>query len=233
MTIKMLSLLPWLDWIAVLFLFVAWSLYAGFARFWAARSSSLISVTNAFRRDWMLQATLREPRMLDGLITQSQSASPSFFASTSILIIGGLFAMLGTTDKASELVRDIPFVQQTPIAVFELKIIVLIAIFVYAFFRFSWSLRQYVIVGVVIGAMPHADEFAAGRHDRERYAWRAGEMLGLAADTFNDGLRAYYFSFAVLGWFFSAQAFMLATVCVIAILYSREFHSDVLRILKS
>jgi hypothetical protein len=32
--------------------------------------------------------------------------------------------------------------------------------------------------------------------------------MGLAAETFNDGLRAYYLSFAVVAWFFSAWAFM-------------------------
>lgn len=230
---KVWSLLPLIDWLAVGWMFGAWAAYALFASRFSARRASLIDVTNRFRRTWMMEATRREPRMLDGLITQSQSASPSFFASTSILIIGGLFAMLGTSDKATDLVREIPFVQQTSLQVFEFKLIVLIAIFVFAFFRFSWSLRQYVIVGVIIGAMPHADEFAAGRCDREQYAERAGMLLGLAADTFNDGLRAYYFSFAALGWFFSAQVFMIATLCVIAILYWREFHSDVLRVLGS
>jgi uncharacterized membrane protein len=57
-------------------------------------------------------------------------------------------------------------------------------------------------------------------------------MLGLAAETFNDGLRAYYFSFAALGWFFSPLAFALATTLVVGILYSREFRSDVLHVLR-
>ncbi len=230
---RLLSLLPWLDWAAVTFLLAGWAGYGWFAQHWGERGASLLFVSNRFRGEWMLQCTLREPRMLDGVITQSQSASPSFFASTSILIIGGLFAVLGTTDKANELVRDIPFAVQTSLPVFEFKVLVLLAIFIYAFFRFSWSLRQYLIVGVVIGAMPHADAFAAGEHDRQRYAQRAGKLLGLAADTFNAGLRAYYFAFAAIGWFFSPQAFMLATVCVIAILYVREFHSDVRRVLSS
>ena len=53
-------------------------------------------------------------------------------------------------------------------------------------------------------------------------------MLGLAAETFNDGLRAYYFAFAAIGWFFSPWVYMLATLGVIYILYRREFRSDVL-----
>jgi hypothetical protein len=38
------------------------------------------------------------------------------FSSTTI-IIGGLFALLGTTDRASELVREIPFAVQTAVLI--------------------------------------------------------------------------------------------------------------------
>jgi uncharacterized membrane protein len=57
-------------------------------------------------------------------------------------------------------------------------------------------------------------------------------MVGAAAETFNDGLRAYYFSFAALAWFISPLAMVLATCTVVVILYSREFRSEVLDILK-
>ena len=56
----------------------------------------------------MLQTTYREMRVVDGVVIQNLSTSPSFFASTTILIIGGLLAVLGTTEKASELVREHP-----------------------------------------------------------------------------------------------------------------------------
>jgi hypothetical protein len=47
----------------------------------------------------------------------------------------------------------------------------------------------------------------------------------MAAETFNDGLRGYYFAFAAIGWFFSPIAFIVATVGVVYILYEREFGS--------
>jgi uncharacterized membrane protein len=56
--------------------------------------------------------------------------------------------------------------------------------------------------------------------------------MGLAAEAFNDGLRAYYMAFAVVGWFFSPLFFMLATTGVIYVLYQREFRSDVLEALR-
>jgi uncharacterized membrane protein len=116
--------------------------------------------------------------------------------------------------------------------VFELKILVLVGIFVYAFFRFSWSMRQYTFVALAIGGMPPPEAFASGEYDRHHYAQRAGNLVSAAAETFNDGLRAYYFSFAAMAWFFSPLALVLATALVVLILYGREFRSDVLQVLR-
>ena len=229
---KILTLLPWADWLAMFLFLGLWLGYAWFARVNGKRNMTLIATTNHYRQLWMMQATARDPRMLDGLITQNLSHPPSFFSSTSIIIIGGLFALLGTTDKAAELVREIPFAEQTPLLVFEFKVLVLVGIFVYAFFRFSWSLRQYTFVALFIGAMPFPKEFAEGRQDRVKFAERAGNLVSAAAETFNDGLRAYYFSFAAMAWFFSPIALVLATALVVLILYGREFKSEVLEVLR-
>lgn len=229
---KLLSLMPWADWLALISFFALWVGYASFAKVRGMRDRTLLATTNRLRMLWMKQAIARDPRMLDGIITQNLSHTPSFFSSTTIIIIGGLFAVMGTTDKAAELVREIPFAHPTPMLVFEFKLLVLIGIFVYAFFRFTWSMRQYTFVALVIGSLPPAKEFAAGLHDLDQYARRAGVLVGTAAETFNDGLRAYYFSFALLGWFFSPLALVLAAALVVLILYGREFRSEVVQVLR-
>jgi len=227
-----LAILPWYDWLALLWFFAAWIGYAWFARNWGERRPSLLATTNRYRRYWMLQATWRDPRVLDGIITQSLSSSPSFFASATIIIIGGLLALLGTTDKAAEFVREIPFAARTSMLVFELKVLVLLGIFVNAFFRFTWSMRQYTFGALVLGSMPPPEDFAAGKFEREYFADRAGKLLGMAAETFNDGVRAYYFSFAAIAWFFSPLVFAVASALVAGVLYSREFRSEVLHVLR-
>lgn len=230
--IKVLGLLPWTDWLAVLWLFTGWAGYAIFAKRRSTEQPSLLDTTNRIRRAWMLQSTYREVRVVDGVIIQNLSTSPSFFASTTILIIGGLLAVLGTTEKASELVREIPFAARTSVLVFDLKVVLLVGIFVYAFFRFTWSLRQYTFGALLVGAMPERDQFAAmgaeGEALRQSSAERAGHVVAMAAETFNDGLRAYYFAFAAIGWFFSPLIFAVATAGVVWILYQREFRSQAL-----
>jgi len=235
--IKMMTLLPWFDWAAVVVFFGGWAGYAMFARHRAGARPSILATTNRIRRQWMLQATYRDARVIDGVVIQNLSTSPSFFASTTILIIGGLLATLGTTDKASELVKEIPFAARTSVLVFDLKLVLMLVVFVYSFFRFTWSMRQYTFGALLFASAPVAKQFEAlgeqGDHARRDFADKAGRVVGLAAETFNDGLRGYYFSFAAIGWFFSPLVFMLATVGVIWILYEREFRSDVLEILNS
>lgn len=230
--IELTYLLPWPDWVAVVLFFGGWAGYANWAKRRADRTPSILATTNQWRRRWMLQATWRENRIVDSAVTESLSASPSFFASTSILIIGGLLAALGATDKASGLVQEIPFAARTSALVFDLKLVLLLAIFVHAFFRFTWSLRQYSFGAIMVGAAPEAKQFAADEGERARWADHAGRVMGLAAETFNDGLRTYYMSFAAMAWFFSAWAFMATTATVLVVLYRREFHSEVLEALR-
>ena len=93
-------------------------------------------------------------------------------------------------------------------------------------------MRQYTFAALLIGSLPSPEDFASAKFDREAFATRASRMVGLAAETFNDGLRAYYMSFALMSWFFSTPAFVVATAVLVLILYNREFHSDVLHVLK-
>ena len=235
--IKVLSLLPWTDWVAVVAYFGGWVGYVMFAKRRSANRPSVLASTNRIRRQWMLQATHREVRVFDGVVIQSLSTSPSFFASTTILIIGGLLAVLGTTEKATELVREIPFAARTSVLVFDLKIVLMLEIFVYAFFRFTWSMRLYTFGALMVAAAPEAKlleaQGAEGEATRQAFADRAGRVVGIAAETFNDGLRAYYFAFAAIGWFFSPLVFAVATAGVVYILYQREFRSEVLSVLNS
>ena len=230
--LTVMRLLPWHDWVALGIFFGGWIGYALFARSLAHRQASILASTNRIRRQWMLQTTYREVRVVDGVVIQNLSTSPSFFASTTILIIGGLLAVLGT-DKASELVRELPFAARTTTLIFDVKLILLLGIFVYAFFRFTWSMRQYTFGALLVAAAPEAERFIAENLSREGFADKAGRIVGLAAETFNDGLRGYYFAFAAIGWFFSPFVFMAATMGVIYILYQREFRSEVLSVLIS
>ena len=137
--------------------------------------------------------------------------------------------MLGTSDRAMAIVSDLPFSAKTQEVIWEYKIFLLLAIFVYAFFKFTWSLRQHNFCSVLIGAAPDPDTDP----DRlEEYVVRSAKLAGAASNTFNYGLRAYYFGLAALTWFLNSWAFIFITALVIAILYHREFHSETLQVMR-
>ncbi|ACB32962.1 protein of unknown function DUF599 [Leptothrix cholodnii SP-6] len=231
-TLRVITLLPLADWLALGWFFTCWIGYVSFARRRASVEGSLIATSNQFRNRWMTQTTLRENRMIDGVVLQNLSTSPSFFASTTIFIIGGLIAALGATEKTSELVRELPFAARTSALIFDLKLLLLVGIFVNAFFRFTWSMRQYSFAALLIAAAPDHHTYQQQPALSESFSRHAGRIVALAAETFNDGLRAVYLSFAAMLWFMSPLAFALGSAGVIYILYQREFRSDILAILK-
>jgi hypothetical protein len=96
------------------------------------------------------------------------------------------------------------------VLVFDLKLVLLLAIFVFAFFRFTWSLRQYSFGALLVAAAPPHTELQE-ESARNAFAQRAGRVMGLAAESFNDGLRAYYMAFAATAWFFSPWAMLVGT----------------------
>jgi uncharacterized membrane protein len=230
---SLISLLPWADWAALCLFLIGWGGYVAFAHHLSKSERTLLASTNHFRKLWMVQVTYRDQRIVDAAVTQNLASSPSFWASTTILVLGGLLAVLGTSEKATELVKDLPFAARTSMLVFDIKIMVLLAVFIYAFFRFTWSMRVYSFGAILVGAAPNVDVFDSGEADRKDFAERAGALMGMAAESFADGLRAYYMAFAVMAWFASPAAFALGTLAVLWVLYRREFRSDVLAVLRA
>ncbi|MFN0039234.1 MAG: DUF599 domain-containing protein [Burkholderiales bacterium] len=219
-----------LDWMSLCWFFSIWVGYQYFAD-WRARNGhpSLMSVMGGFRREWWQQVIEREQRVVDVVILTNLSNAATFFASTTLLILGGLLALLGTSEKVIAVMAELPFSARSPDSIWEFKILLLIAIFVYAFFKFTWSLRQHNFSSVLVGAAPAHDTDPRRFAD---YTGRASRIASMAADSFNYGLRAYYFGLAALTWFLNSWVFMAATTWVLVILYWREFRSEALRTLE-
>ncbi|WP_141546958.1 DUF599 family protein, partial [Bacillus sp. AFS053548] len=78
---------------------------------------------------------------------------------------------------------------------------------------------------------PMIGERHVGEQERNAFAERAARVVSMAAHQFNQGLRSYYFGLAMLAWFINPWIFMLVTAGVVGVLYQREFHSDVLKVM--
>ena len=211
---------------------------AGFAGLWVGYTlladhrtllgRSLSGVMARHRVLWLRAMCDRDNRIGDSSLMANLMRSVSFFASATVLILGGVFALLAAGESAYQVFRSLPLAEASGLGAFETKVVLLAMVFVYAFFQITWSLRQFNYCCILIGSAPppsSADEV------KDAYAARAARLQGLAANSFNRGLRAYYFALAMLAWFAGPWAFLAATAAVVAVLYRREFRSKTLRVL--
>jgi uncharacterized membrane protein len=224
------ALLPPLDLAALVAFLGLWVGYTVIADRLTLGGHSLLSATARHRRTWMRALCDREARVADSALLGNLMRSVSFFASASVLILGGLVALLGAGERAYAVVRDLPLVAPMAQGAFEAKVMSLAGIFVYAFFQITWSLRQFNYCCILLGAAPPP---SAPEADKDRFAEHAARLNALAANSFNRGLRAYYFASAMMTWFVHAGAFVVAGVAVVAVLYRREFRSKTLRALNA
>lgn len=217
------------DAAALLAFLVAWIGYARFVKLRHDRSPGLNALMNAERGVWMSEMARREVRIVDTAITSTLQNGTAFFASTSLLAIGGAATVLRSTDDVVRLFAELPFAPSITRSLWEMKTIGLMAIFGYAFFKFGWSYRLYNYSAILIGATPPttSPDTAA----REKAARRAAGMSVVAGRHFADGQRALFFSFAYLGWYLGPVVFMLTTLLIMIVIYRRQFHSDALEAL--
>lgn len=219
----------WIDIIAVLWFLSIWVGYTMFAKKRAKVVSCLSFELRRKRTHWMLHMLSRDNKMADVALIATLERSVSFFASSCLLIMAGLLTAMASYDKLSALLLNlIPWSTHTDIAV-QLKLLCLAFIYVFAFFQFTWSLRQYGFCGVLIGAAPDGRKMS--EDEKALYANRTAKVIDQAGHSFNYGLRAIYFSLSALTWFIDARLFMVSSVVVLLVLKHREFHSKVLKAL--
>lgn len=214
----------WLDMLALALFILSWYGYITYADRQTTKGS-LLAITNRFRLQWMREMLRRENRTMDSIMVGNLLRSISFFANTTIFILLGLMTMLGYAEKAGTVLAAIPFVKPSTGFMWEVKIFLLIIIFIYAFFKYTWSLRQYNYAGIYIVAAPASRDMV---EDHEAIAQKGASLVANAAKHFNNGLRAYYFGLAALAWFIHPVAFMVATAWVLFVTHRREFRSGTL-----
>lgn len=217
--------------LAVAWFALCWLGYARYA-IWKGRDTPcLASVLHLYREDWMRRLLLRDNRIADANVIGNLERNASFFASSTLIILAGILTVLGSTENAVAMLAELPFVQAVSREISELKLICVATVFIYAFFTFSWCMRQYNFAAVLVGAAPMIAERQVSETERNAYAARTARVLSMAANQFNQGLRSYYFGLATLAWFINPWLFILASAGVVFVLYRREFHSDVLQVM--
>lgn len=214
----------WIDVFAVGFFILEWATYAITLERSSYGRDSLSARMNVYREVWIRRMLEREARIVDTHIMTSLQNGTAWFASTTLIAIGGSLALLRATNEVMPMLQSLPIGFSAAPAMWEIKCIGLILIFVYAFFKFAWSYRLFNYVAILIGAMPLAEN--RDTPEAEAHVVRTTKLFGAAARHFNRGQRAFFFALGYLGWFVSPWVFLVSTAAVVIVTWRRQFASN-------
>jgi len=172
------------------------------------------------RLTWMQRFAERDNRIFDSQILSNLRQSTTFFASSCLLAIGGVLALIGNVEPLTGLANTL-YDEAAPQELWQLKLVLVALFLVQAFLRFVWSNRVFGYCAVLMGAMPNdpEDQGVPG------LVWRAADLNIRAAINFNRGLRAMYFALGAAAWLVGPVPLLIAAVFAIWVVWSREFAS--------
>lgn len=215
-----------LEVIALLYFIVVWVSYARYAK-WRAKTlhkSSLSRSLCKHRQLWAKRLLMRDLRMTDAALLANQERVVGFFASTTLIILAAILTAMANSDRIAEITSHIPLSEFQTTRQVEAKLALLLVIQIYAFFKVTWSLRQYSFAAVLMGSAPDPHEHFDPSM-REQVAASIAKLIDAAGHDNNSCLRAYYFGLAVVCWLYGTVFFVAATTITVFVLSRREFKS--------
>lgn len=209
-----------LDAAALLALVLGWILSGWFIENPPARRPSVSLLMQDYRRDWMRTFVTRQPRIFDATLIDSLRQGTAFFASASMIAIGGGVALIGNAAAVQRLADDLPLA--TPGPDVALKMLPVILLLANALLKFVWAHRLFGYCSILMAAVPNdpGDPLAFHR------AGQAAEINITAAKSFNRGLRSIYFALAALGWLLGPWGLLVGATLSTGVLLRREFRSQ-------
>ena len=162
--------------------------------------------------------------MVDAQVTAALQNGTAFFASTSLIAIGGALTLMRSSDDLLPVMSLLNLGSVPSRQLWELKMLGLIVVFVYAFFKFAWSYRLFNYFAIMVGAAP--PPAAKDTPAAKAFAHRAARLCEDAGRHFNRGQRAFFFALGYLGWLLGPIPLVLTTSGVVIVMWRRQFSSE-------
>ncbi|MDC0739199.1 DUF599 domain-containing protein [Cognatishimia sp. SS12] len=215
-----LTLFSTLDFVGLALLISGWLIVGWFTENPPKGRPSVSSLMVFYRQEWMRQFVLRDPRIYDAQILGNLRQGTAFFASASMIAIGGGLALIGNAERLTGVATDLTLVS-APTIVWEIKLIVMLFFVANAFLKFVWAHRLFGYAAVIMSAVPvdAKDPQCLPR------AEKAGEINITAARSYNRGLRSVYFGLAAAAWLGGGWTLIVGSLLTVFIVWRREFAS--------
>ena len=208
------------DYAGLAVLLISWLAITWWIERETSAKPSVTVLMGRYRRDWMQEMVTREARNFDATILSNLRQGTAFFASGSLIALGGVLALAGNAEQLSSLVDEFDFVSQHA-ELWQLKLVAGALLLTHGFLKFVWSNRLFGYCAVIMAACPNDVE---DPHVTIR-ARQAAEINIRAALNLNRGLRSVYYALTVLAWLLGWATFLVAVLAVTYVMWSREFAS--------
>ena len=210
-----------LDYLAVSASLIAWIATTYLIENPPKNRPSVSRLMAFYRREWMVHYVERNARIFDAQIMGNLRQSTAFFASSSMIALGGLVALIGNTDQIAGITQDLTQKSDST-SVLEIKLMLILLFVGNAFLKFVWSHRLFGYCSVLMGAVPNEkdDPTAMSR------ALKAADVNITSARSFNRGIRSIYFGLASAAWLLGPIMLLVGVGVTVVVLARREFASQ-------
>ena len=202
--------------LAIAVLIASWASY-GFVlgRFAKGTLSSKLSIV---RLHWVIASATRVQKPFDGILLGHIINSVAFFGSATLLVLAGIIGLFASMTSVHRLVQNLPFVADASLETFAANILVIGLLLTFSFFLFTYSLRKFVYLVAIIGALPTDEDHP----HREELFDAAATVLSEAIKSFNSGIRGYYYAIPALFLFVNPALSIFVTGLISTMLYYRQ-----------
>lgn len=211
--------LPPLDLAALGFALVLWLGIGWVIEHPPAKRVSVSKLMERYRHDWMAEFVTRQPRIFDATMIDSLRQGTAFFASASMIAIGGGIALMGNPTMLGALARDLTLPTET--VGLQLRVALVVAFLANALLKFIWAHRLFGYCSIMMAAVPNDP----GHPEATLRATQAADINITAAKSFNRGLRSIYFALGSIGWLLGPWGLVTGALLIAGVLIRRDFMS--------
>ncbi len=212
----------WVDGVAVAIFLIIWRVYPYAMRALSRRFGSINLDMAHIRATWMRGMSRRpEARLLDANLIGHTLSTASFFASTNLILLAAVGGALFGGERAYRSIEDVPIMSHAPHLFFMAKLGLILVCLAGGLMDFIWSIRQLNYSLALTGAAPYQGDL----DQLDAFAGAASQIFEGALNSFNSGVRGYYFAAVAGVWLVGPIAFAVASLSVAALLIWRQLAS--------
>ena len=173
-----------------------------------------IGITDRLRRDWV-EVVMSEGRDILAVQTlRNWVMASSFLASTAVIVDLALINAVFGSGSSFNISNDLNFFGVQSHSLWQIKFMLMILDFLFAFFNFALSIRYYNHASYAINIPSKQDPMVTYE--------TVAAIINHGSTHYMLGMRAYYFSVPLVLWLFGPSWMLAGSISILIVLYNLD-----------